>query len=82
MKERLASHRFTTPTPVQAATIPQALEGKEISEESATAAGKAASEGAKPLAHNGYKVKLVEVAVKRAILAAGGKKKYWEVQES
>ncbi len=43
-----------------------------------TAAGKAAAEGAKPLAQNGYKVKLVEVAVKRAILTAAGQKKYWE----
>jgi xanthine dehydrogenase YagS FAD-binding subunit len=70
------------PTPRIAEAAAQVLEGKEISEESAAAAGKAASEGAKPLAHNGYKIKLVEVAVKRAILAAAGKKKYWEIQES
>ena len=44
----------------------------------ATAAGKAAAEGAKPLSQNAYKVKLVEVAVKRAILTAAGQKKYWE----
>ena len=29
-------------------------------------------EGARPLQHNGYKVPLLEVAVKRALLAAGG----------
>ena len=32
----------------------------------------AAAAGAKPLAMNGYKVKLVEVAVKRALLTAAG----------
>ncbi len=66
------------PAPHVAAAAAQALEGKEVNEESAGAAGKAAAEGAKPLAQNGYKVKLVEVAVKRAILTAAGKKKYWE----
>jgi superfamily II DNA/RNA helicase len=30
MKERLAHARFSTPTPVQAAAIPQALEGKDV----------------------------------------------------
>src|SRR3979411_2807299 len=30
IKERLAAAKFTTPTPVQAATIPQALEGKDV----------------------------------------------------
>src|SRR5260221_6734672 len=29
-KERLSSARFTTPTPVQAAAIPMALEGKDV----------------------------------------------------
>jgi xanthine dehydrogenase YagS FAD-binding subunit len=66
------------PTPLLSEEAAKALEGKEISEESATAAGRAAAEGAKPLAQNGYKVKLVEVAVKRAILTAAGMKKYWE----
>jgi xanthine dehydrogenase YagS FAD-binding subunit len=66
------------PTPHVAEAAARALEGKEVNEESAAAAGKAAAEGAKPLAQNGYKVKLVEVAVKRAILTAAGQKKYWE----
>jgi xanthine dehydrogenase YagS FAD-binding subunit len=34
----------------------------------------AAIKGAKPLSKNGYKVQLVQTAVKRAILAAAGKK--------
>jgi xanthine dehydrogenase YagS FAD-binding subunit len=66
------------PTPHVAAEAAQALEGKEVTEETAAAAGKAATQGAKPLAENGYKVKLVEVAVKRALLTAAGQKKYWE----
>jgi xanthine dehydrogenase YagS FAD-binding subunit len=67
------------PTPHLAARAAQSLEGKEVSEETAAAAGAAAAEGAKPLAQNGYKVKLIEVAVKRALLTAAGRKKYWEV---
>jgi xanthine dehydrogenase YagS FAD-binding subunit len=58
----------------------KAIEGKAVTEESAAAAGEAATKGAKPLAQNGYKVKLLAVAVKRALLLAAGGKKYWEVQ--
>ncbi|HEY7155126.1 MAG TPA: xanthine dehydrogenase family protein subunit M [Gemmataceae bacterium] len=67
------------PTPHVAASAAKALEGKEVTEATASAAGEAASEGAKPLAQNAYKVKLVAVAVKRALLTAAGHKKYWEV---
>lgn len=66
------------PTPQVAAAAAKALDGKEVTEASAAAAGKAAAEGAKPLGQNGYKIKLIEVAVKRAALTAAGKKKYWE----
>ena len=66
------------PTPHVAKEAAQSLEGKEVTEDSAAEAGKAAATGAKPLAQNGYKVKLVEVAVKRALLTAADKKKYWE----
>jgi xanthine dehydrogenase YagS FAD-binding subunit len=66
------------PTPQVAADAASALEGKEVTEETAAAAGAAAAQGAKPLSQNGYKVKLIEVAVKRAILTAAGQKKYWE----
>ena len=68
------------PTPHIAEEAAKALEGKAVTEESAAEAGKLAAKGAKPLAQNGYKVKLVEVAVKRALLTAAGGKKYWEVQ--
>ncbi len=66
------------PTPHIAESAAKASEGKEINEENATAAGKAAAEGAKPLAKNGYKVALIEVAVKRALLLAAGQKPYWQ----
>jgi xanthine dehydrogenase YagS FAD-binding subunit len=67
------------PTPIVADEAAKAIEGQAITEESAAKAGQAAAQGAKPLSQNGYKVKLVEVAVKRALLTAAGAKKYWEV---
>jgi xanthine dehydrogenase YagS FAD-binding subunit len=58
------------PTPVVAAAAGSALAGKSITEETAAAAGAAAAQGATPLSGNEYKVDLVKVAVKRALLAA------------
>ncbi len=66
------------PKPLLAQSAAKALEGKVVNEETAAAAGAAVAKNAKPLVQNGYKVKLVEVAVKRAILTAAGQKKYWE----
>jgi xanthine dehydrogenase YagS FAD-binding subunit len=66
------------PTPLVARHAAEALEGQTVSEGTAAEAGANAAKGAKPLAQNGYKVKLVEVAVKRAILTAAGHDKYWE----
>jgi xanthine dehydrogenase YagS FAD-binding subunit len=66
------------PTPHVAEAAMKAIEGKEVNESTAGAAGEAAAEGAKPLAHNAYKIKLIAVAVKRALLTAAGGKKYWE----
>src|SRR5882672_10060039 len=40
VKERLNAARFTTPTPVQAAAIPQALEGKDVLATAQTGTGK------------------------------------------
>src|ERR1700675_154086 len=40
VKERLDAARFTTPTPVQAAAIPQALEGKDVLATAQTGTGK------------------------------------------
>ena len=39
-KERLAHARFSTPTPVQAAAIPQALAGKDVLATAQTGTGK------------------------------------------
>jgi xanthine dehydrogenase YagS FAD-binding subunit len=69
-------HVAPTPHIVEAAA--RALEGREITEASAAAAGRAAADGAKPLTQTAYKIKLVEVAVKRALLSAAGLKRYWE----
>ncbi|MCI0455458.1 MAG: FAD binding domain-containing protein [Gemmataceae bacterium] len=67
------------PTPLLSEAAGKALEGRAVSEETATAAGRAAAEGARPLSQNAYKVRLVEVAVKRALLIAAGQRRYWEV---
>lgn len=64
------------PVPHRVKAAEQMLVGKELTEESAAAAGKAALEGAKPLGKNEYKVTLGQVAVKRALLAAVGNE-YW-----
>ncbi|HET7842305.1 MAG TPA: FAD binding domain-containing protein [Terriglobia bacterium] len=61
-------HVAPVPWPSQEAE--DALSGKEVSEETAEAAGKAAVAKATPLSKNAYKVQLASVAVKRAILAA------------
>jgi xanthine dehydrogenase YagS FAD-binding subunit len=66
------------PTPHIAADAAKALEGQTVTDGTASEAGIAAAKGAKPLSQNTYKVKLIEVAVKRAILTAAGMKKYWE----
>jgi len=66
------------PTPHLSEDAAKALEGQAVTDGSATEAGIAAGKGAKPLSQNAYKVKLIEVAVKRAILTAAGMKKYWE----
>ena len=66
------------PTPHVATAAARAVEGQAITEAIATAAGRAAVEGARPLSQNDYKGKLVEVAVKRALLMAAGLPRYWE----
>jgi xanthine dehydrogenase YagS FAD-binding subunit len=67
------------PIPHVAEAAARALNGQAVTQTTATAAGRAATEGAKPLARNAYKVKLVEVAVKRAAMMAAGLQRYWEV---
>ena len=65
------------PTPIVSESAAKALEGKEVTEQTATAAGEAACEGVRPLSQNAYKVRLLAVAVKRAALTAAGAKPYW-----
>lgn len=66
------------PTPLVSESAAKALEGKEITEATAIAAGEAATEGVRPLSQNAYKVQLLKVVVKRAALLAAGVKPYWE----
>ena len=66
------------PKPVLAGAAARAVDNRAITDAVASAAGRAAVEGAKPLSQNGYKVRLVEVAVKRALMLAAGLPRYWE----
>jgi xanthine dehydrogenase YagS FAD-binding subunit len=63
---------YVAPKPWISAEAQQALKGKTVSEETAKAAATAALANAKPLSHNAYKVQLTRVALRRAILKAGG----------
>jgi xanthine dehydrogenase YagS FAD-binding subunit len=56
--------------PWRSAEAEAALSGKAASEESFRAAADAALTGAKPLAHNGYKVELAKRAIVRALMRA------------
>ncbi len=57
------------PTPWRARAAEAALLGRPIDPASAWDAGKAALQGASPLRDNAYKLPLLEVAVRRAVLA-------------
>ncbi len=60
------------PTPWVASQAAAVLNGAAVSSEIAAKCGAAASQGAAPLSKNGYKTKMVETAVKRAVLIAAG----------
>jgi xanthine dehydrogenase YagS FAD-binding subunit len=57
------------PVPYRAAKAEAALVGKPLNDASAAAAGLAATDGARPLAKNAYKVPLTQAVVKRALLS-------------
>lgn len=57
------------PVPWIAVAAAKALNGKSVDETTAAACGDAATQGAKPLSQNAYKVPQVRAAVKRALLA-------------
>jgi xanthine dehydrogenase YagS FAD-binding subunit len=62
------------PTPWHAKAAEEVLVGKPFSPELAAKAGEAAATGATPLPGNRYKVDLVKVVVRRALLAAHARK--------
>jgi xanthine dehydrogenase YagS FAD-binding subunit len=65
---------YVAPVPWRSKEAEEALVGKIITEDTAKAAGDAAVSSAKSLGRNAYKIQLARVAVKRAVLAAGGAK--------
>jgi xanthine dehydrogenase YagS FAD-binding subunit len=65
------------PTPHVASEAEKLVEGQTITPELAARAGEAATARASPLSQNAYKVHLVKVAVKRALLLASGATPDW-----
>jgi len=62
------------PVPWMLPKVAEALKGVKVTDEAAlTKACAGAAEGAKPMSDNSYKMKLLPVAVKRAVLRAAGK---------
>jgi xanthine dehydrogenase YagS FAD-binding subunit len=62
------------PVPWRAPAAEELLRGKAVDAALAAAAGEAAVREARPLSRNRYKVQLARIAVKRALLAATGRK--------
>jgi len=60
------------PVPWRSKPAEEALAGKPLNEETASAAGEAAVSEAAPMSGNAYKVQIAKTAVKRAIMAAAG----------
>ena len=65
------------PIPWRSRAAEAELTGKVITEQIAMAAADAAVEAAQPMTQNGYKVRIVRTAVKRAIISAAGLKANW-----
>jgi len=63
---------YVAPTPWPSSEAEAALKGQRVTDESADKAGAAGVRNAKPLSQNAYKVKLAQVAIKRAIMKAAG----------
>jgi len=61
---------WVAPTPRRALESEKMLVGKELTEDSAAAAARAAVREATPLAKNAYKVQVLETVIKRTLLAA------------
>jgi len=73
VKEAAVVLGHVAPVPWRAGRAEMHLRGKTVTPEVAARAGELAAEGATPLAQNGYKVQLVKVLVKRALLNAVGR---------
>lgn len=58
------------PVPWPSSSAGKALNGAKVDASTAARCGEAATQGAKPLSQNSYKIQLVKTAVKRAVLAA------------
>ena len=58
------------PVPWRSASASKSLSGAKVDAAVAANCGEAATQGARPLSKNGYKIQLVKTAVKRAVLAA------------
>ena len=65
------------PIPWRSSAAERSITGKAVTMETAATAGEDAVEGAMPLSMNAYKISLTKTAVKRALMAAIGKR-YWE----
>jgi xanthine dehydrogenase YagS FAD-binding subunit len=61
---------WVAPTPRRAVESEQILAGKDLTEDRARQAARAAVAGATPLSRNGYKVPVLEAVLRRTILAA------------
>lgn len=63
---------WVAPTPRRAVESEKLLTGRELDENLAVAAARAAVQGATPLATNAYKVRVLEAVVRRTLLSAAG----------
>ena len=72
IKSARAVMGHVAPIPWRASAAEEALIGRTLNEDAAKAAGKASVKGARALSRNQYKIRLAQVAVKRAVLRITG----------
>ena len=72
IKSARAVMGHVAPIPWRASAAEQALTGRTLNEDAAEAAGQASVKGARALSRNQYKIRLAQVAVKRAVLRTTG----------
>jgi xanthine dehydrogenase YagS FAD-binding subunit len=59
------------PRPLRAQAVEEFLIGRRLDEETAAVAGRLAVKGVQPLAHNAFKIPIVQELVRRALMGAG-----------